>query len=192
MSTQESNQDSDQEHDQENAQENNLAAPILDEADSGPIYAVFLFVVLTAVWLGWSGYFNALMLTFAVFSIGLSVFLSTRLKVVDAEGQHLNLNLLGYLPWLLKEIVLANVDVIKRILSPNLPISPTWVKVEATQKSRFYRVLFANSITLTPGTVSILLDDNSILVHAVSQEGAESLLHEGGDMGRKVTSVEPN
>ena len=188
MSTQEINPESDP----ESNLESNLSDKPLEETHSGTIYAVLLFVVLTVVWIGWSGYFNALMLTFAVFSIGLSVFLSIRLKVVDAEGQHLNLKLIGYLPWLIKEIVVANIDVIKRILSPSLPISPTWVKVEAKQKSRFYRVLFANSITLTPGTVSILLDDDSILVHAVSQEGAESLLEEGGDMGKKVTSVEPS
>ena len=161
------------------------------DSSGNVLYVIVLSVVLAIVWLAWSGHYETLILAFGIGSIALTVYLSLALKVVDAEGQHLNLSLITYFPWLIKEIILANIDVIKRILSPQLLISPTWVKVEAVQKSRFYRVLFANSITLTPGTVSVLLDDGSILVHAVSKEGAESLLEEGGDMGKKVCSYEP-
>ena len=149
-----------------------------------------LTAVLTAVWLAWSGHYQALILAFGVASILITLAMSRSLNIIDEEGQPLNPRLLAYFPWLLAEIVKANIDVIKRILSPALPISPTWIKVEATQQTRFGRVLFANSITLTPGTVSIDVSEDTILVHAISKEGAESLLDGGGDMGRKACGVE--
>jgi multicomponent Na+:H+ antiporter subunit E len=87
----------------------------------------------------------------------------------------------------------ANIDVIKRILSPNIEkaISPTWTVVSAKQKTRLGRVIFANSITLTPGTVSVEVGEDKILVHALSQEGADSLAGDmGGEMGKRVCGLE--
>ena len=70
-------------------------------------------------------------------------------------------------------------------------ISPTWVKVAAPQKSRLGLTLFANSITLTPGTVSVDSGDGYIWVHALSKDGAESLLgDDGGEMGRMASKME--
>ena len=157
---------------------------------SGSQFVVGLVLAMSVVWIAWSGHFEPLLLGFGVFSIVLTVWLSKRLHGIDSEGQPLQINLLSYFFWLVKEIILANVDVIKRIMSPNMPISPTWVKVKTTQKTRFGRVLFANSITLTPGTVSVQIDDDTILVHGLSQDGAGTLVgDEGGDMGKKVTSL---
>ncbi len=156
----------------------------------GSQYLVGLVVAISIVWLGWSGHFEPLLLGFGVFSIALTVWLSQRLQSIDSEGQPLKFNLLAYFIWLAKEILVANIDVIKRIVSPELPISPTWVKVKSTQKTRFGRVLFANSITLTPGTVSVQIDDATILVHGLSKDGASSLSgQDGGDMGCKVSSL---
>ena len=156
----------------------------------GSQYLVGLVVAISIVWLFWSGHFEPLLLGFGVFSIALTVWLSQRLQSIDSEGQPLQLNLLAYFIWLIKEILVANIDVIKRIISPELPISPTWVKVKSTQKTRLGRVLFANSITLTPGTVSVQIDDETILVHGLSEEGATSLCGQsGGEMGEKVSSL---
>lgn len=149
--------------------------------------------VLTIVWLGWSGHFEPMILGFGVFSLALTLWYSKRLEVLDNEGQPVNPKLLGYAPWLIKEIVVANIDVIKRILSPKIEqaISPTWIMVSAKQKTRLGRVIFANSITLTPGTVSVELGDDKILVHALSQEGADSLAGDmGGEMGTRVCNLE--
>jgi multicomponent Na+:H+ antiporter subunit E len=157
---------------------------------SSGAHLVGLTAVLSAVWLAWSGHFETLILFFGVASILITLVMSRSLKIIDEEGQPLNPKLIAYMPWLVVEIIKANIDVIKRIVSPSLPISPTWIKVEATQKTRFGRVLFANSITLTPGTVSIDIDEDTILVHAISREGAESLLNGGGEMGQKACGVE--
>jgi len=122
--------------------------------------------------------------------VALTWWVSKRLDVIDEEGQPLNPKLFFYIPWLIKEIIVANIDVIGRILSTKKDaIQPTWIKVPAKQRTRFGQVVFANSITLTPGTVSVELDDGTILVNAVSKEGAESLIG-GGDMGARVCSLE--
>ena len=112
------------------------------------------------------------------------------MDVIDRESFpiHLTYKLLTYWPWLLKEIWLAAVDVTKRVLSPRMPISPTLIDLEATQQSDLGQVIYANSITLTPGTYTIRIHENRILVHALSREGAESLA--GGGMDRRVTALE--
>ena len=95
---------------------------------------------------------------------------------------------MSYWPWLLKEIWLAAIDVTKRVLSPRMPISPTVIDLDATQQTELGRVIYANSITLTPGTFTIRIYRNRILVHALSREGAESLA--AGEMDRRVTAME--
>jgi len=84
--------------------------------------------------------------------------------------------------------VKANINVTLRILKPGLPISPTLVKVRPSQKTDLGRVIYANSITLTPGTVSVEMDEDTIVVHAISREGTEEL--KDGDMDRRVTAME--
>ena len=169
------------------------------DVKSGGIYLVVLGIVLVFIWLAWSGIYTDdegnpayLILSFGVVSVALTVWVSHGLGVVDDEGQPIAWGLapIAYLAWLIKEIVVANIDVIKRIISPSLPISPTWVKVPATQQSRLGRAVFANSITLTPGTVSVDVGEEYIWVHAISKEGAESLVDGGGVMGQKVSRLE--
>ena len=152
-----------------------------------------LSFVLVLIWLGWSGYFIPMIMGFGVVSILLTVWVSKRLHVVDDEGQPVNAKLISYAPWLIKEIIVANIDVIKRILSPDIKsaISPTWTIVNAKQKTQLYRVVFANSITLTPGTVSVEVGDDKILVHALSTDGAEALAGDlGGEMGQRCCGLE--
>src|SRR3546814_8150937 len=112
------------------------------------------------------------------------------MDVIDKEGHPIQLGFgaLTYWPWLLLEIVKSNIDVARRILDPALPISPTMIRVKASQKTELGRVIYANSITLTPGTVSVQLADGTIEVHSLTAEGAESL--EEGEMDRRVTAME--
>ena len=167
-----------------------------DQKSSG-FQLVVLSVALMAIWLLWSGIYEPLLISFGVFSVLLTAWVANTLGAVSNEGQPVSVGLrpLWYIPWLLKEIVLANIDVIKRILHPSLTdpqakvISPTWIKVSAKQKTRLGRTLFANSITLTPGTVSVDVGEDYIWVHALSLEGAESLI-DGGEMGQTVCKLE--
>lgn len=169
----------------------------MEEPKTSMMYLIALSLVLMGIWLVWSGIYEPLLIGFGVVSVALTVFASRLLSTIDDEGQPLSLGMrpLWYVPWLLKEIVVANIDVIKRIIHPKLNdeaakiISPTWIKVSAKQKTRLGRTLFANSITLTPGTVSVDVGEDYIWVHAISQEGAESLI-DGGEMGALVCKLE--
>ena len=111
------------------------------------------------------------------------------MRVVDREGfpVHMTASALTYWPWLIWQIVLANIDVTRRVLSPGRAISPTLVRLKASQKSDVALVTYANSITLTPGTISVDVEPGEILVHALSRDGAEDL--KGGEMDRRVTRM---
>ena len=157
------------------------------------VHAFSLGLILFATWLLMSGILDPLILILGVVSCALVVVIAMRMDVVDHEAVpvHLTLSVIWYWPWLLWEIVKANIDVTKRVLLPSAGISPTMVRIKATQKSELGLVIFANSITLTPGTISIdVEEDGHILVHAIAREGTEGL--EGGDMDRKVTAMEGN
>ncbi len=157
-----------------------------------------LGLLLFAVWQLWSGmsfpwgpHYEPLLLVMGVVSTALVVLIAARMNVVDAEGapvEFVNLRVLLYIPWLAWEIVKANVDVVKRILDPRLPISPNVIQVAASQSSELGQVVYANSITLTPGTVSVVVDASTITVHALSREAAAGV--ETGEMDRRVTRLE--
>jgi multicomponent Na+:H+ antiporter subunit E len=144
-----------------------------------------------AVWLLNSGHYTPLIIGFGVASSLLVVFLSWRMGIVDREGMpvHLLPRATVYAPWLFKEIFTANVDVAKRVLTPFEPnISPRLFDTGVTQKTDLGRVIYANSITLTPGTVSIGVKGSYIAVHAIAEDVADGL-QEGG-MDKKVTWLE--
>lgn len=154
---------------------------------------IFFFVFSFVIWLLLSGHYtleHTLVLATGVLSCGFVVYLAGRLSIVDEEGHpiHLVWGLVFYIPWLLWAIVKANIDVAKRILNPRLPIAPRIVRVNGTQKTDLCRVIFANSITLTPGTVSLDLDEEDILVHALTEEAADDV--QSGDMDHRVTTLE--
>jgi multicomponent Na+:H+ antiporter subunit E len=91
------------------------------------------------------------------------------------------------LPWLLYQIVLSNVDVAKRALDPKMPIDPVMITFDSGLKTDLSRTLLANSITLTPGTVTVDIDDNTFLIHALSKKFSDDLLE--GTMEKKVAHV---
>jgi len=155
------------------------------------IRAVSLAVFLSVLWLLLSGHFSEpLMLGFGVASVLAVVFITYRKQALDAEGHpvHLILRALAYWPWLLKEIVIANIDVAKAILASPMTIAPTVFTVTGSQKSELGRVIYANSITLTPGTVTVDLADDKLTVHALTKAGLEGV--ESGEMDRRVTHLE--
>ncbi len=151
---------------------------------------ITLAILLFAIWLLWSGIYLSLTIGFGVISCLGVALIAARMGIVDREGHpiHLVLRLLTYGPWLLWAIVKANIDVARRILNPGMPISPRLIDVTPGQKSDLGRVIYANSITLTPGTVSLEMDENKIVVHALTQEAADDV--ETGDMDRRVTRLE--
>ena len=148
-------------------------------------------VVLSALWLLLSGYWhNPLLLGLGGASVVLTLVISLRMGVTDREGHPIHLALRGliYWPWLLKEIVVANIDVAKAILGLTDDVRPSVFTIKASQHTDLGKTIYANSITLTPGTVTIGLDGNEMTIHALTPGAKDGLAT--GEMDRRVTAVE--
>jgi multicomponent Na+:H+ antiporter subunit E len=132
-------------------------------------------VLLAAVWIVWSWHFEPLIIGFGVVAVLLTVLVARRLQILDEETVpfELNLRLLVFLPWLAWEVVKANLQVARTILSPSLPIRPHLIRVPADQRTTIGNVVLANTITITPGTISLDLRDGVILVHCLDDEMAD-------------------
>ena len=152
--------------------------------------ALILFVALFASWLLLSGHYDATLMTYGALSCAGVVALVAHLGILDVEALpvHLGIRPFLYLPWLMKEIVLSNLAVARVILDPRLPIHPRILSVESSQKTDVGRVTYANSITLTPGTVTLDVRDGRLLVHALTTGSAAGLLT--GEMDRRVSQFE--
>lgn len=155
-------------------------------------HAISLAAVLYLLWLVLSGHYDPLLLVLGAVSCAVVVTVALRMEVVDHESHpiHLTPRLPLYWLWLLWEIIKSNLAVTRLILQPSLDISPTIIRVKGSQKSDFGRVVYANSITLTPGTVSMSLEDGEIEVHALTEDIAADL--QRGAMDRRVTRLEDN
>jgi multicomponent Na+:H+ antiporter subunit E len=146
--------------------------------------------VLFGFWLTLSGILEPFLVSAGAASAAAVVWLAHRMALIDRESHplHLRGRVLTYLPWLFAEIGKSAWSVTKIILDPRLPITPSMVRVKASQRTTVGVVTYANSITLTPGTVSLEVGDGSILVHALTKAGAESLAT--GYMDRRVLRYE--
>lgn len=149
-----------------------------------------LGIVLFVFWLLLSGHYNLLLVALGIASSVLVVVIARRLEVIDAEGLPLQLGwrLLVYIPWLMKEILVATLRVARMVLSPSLPIDPIVVRYRSSQSTDLGRALYANSITLTPGTVTMGIFGDELEVHSLTQTD----IHRGEEhaMDRRVTWVE--
>ncbi len=153
--------------------------------------AVGLVGLLFAFWLLLSGIFEPFLVGAGLACAIAVAALARRMDVIDHEGQPLHLApraFLSYWPWLAKEIVKSGWDVSRRVLDPRLPISPTVVRVEPSQRTVVGLATHANSITLTPGTVTMDASRKQFLVHALTVEGAAGVT--GGEMDARVTRFE--
>lgn len=149
-----------------------------------------LVLTLFAFWLLLSGIYT-LFLVLAGLGVAIVVAaLAWRMGVADPEGHPVNLTLAaaGYWPWLLKEIAVCGWQVTRIILDPRLPISPVLVRFRPSQKTTVGLVTHANSITLTPGTITVEADHDGFLVHSLTRAGADGL--EGSEMDRRVARME--
>jgi len=134
-------------------------------------------LMIFTFWLLLSGHTEPLLIALGSISTLLTIFLASRMKVIDSESYPIEMlpRLFRYYFFLAKEIVLANLDVIKRILKPGHSISPKVVRLPAKKNSDLSKVIYANSITLTPGTVTMDLANNELQIHALSEEAADDL-----------------
>ena len=152
------------------------------------IWFVFL---LSIFWIINSGHFDPLLLGFGVFSIALVVWINHRMSKATGEYRPpviRSWRLPGYIIWLLKEIVKSNIEVVRCIYQRHPQIEPSVFKIHATQESDIYKVLYANSITMTPGTITLEVEGDEFTIHALTRSSREGV--ESGDMDTRVRSFE--
>lgn len=151
---------------------------------------VGLFVCLLIFWLALSGHYTVFLISMGLVSIVFVVWMIWRADLVDTEGQPFELLLAAvtYWPWLVIEIFKSAWSVTRIILAPSLPISPTMTKVIGQQRTNAGLATYANSITLTPGTITTDIDGPILTVHALTEHGAADL--EAGGMDARVKAFE--
>jgi multicomponent Na+:H+ antiporter subunit E len=138
---------------------------------------------LGLLWLLLSGHLEPLLLFFGVVSVAFVIWLAARMKVIDGESYPFALipRLFVYWLWLLKEIVKSNLDVARRALGPKSLVAPVVFDARAGQRTELALVIHANSITLPPGTVSLMLEPGTIRVHALHPDVARDAVDSGMD-----------
>jgi len=153
-------------------------------------HSINLSLLLGLFWLILSGHYTPLLLAFGAVSVGLVVWLAQRMDVVDHESvpMHLTRQAATFWPWLLVEIVKSNIDVVRRVLDPRMPIERSIIRVPTGDMSPLRETIYANAITLTPGTVSLDVGDGEVVVHALSRTAADAVKE--GEMARRVERME--
>lgn len=153
------------------------------------LHIISLFSVLMAIWLIFSGMFKPLLIMLGIASCSVVVFIAHRMDVVDHEGHPLHLTWRApiYWAWLAKEMLKSGIKVSMFVWKKDLGISPRldWVKTE--QNNDVARTIYANSMTLTPGTVCINVSDDRMQVHALEYGDIDALSE--GEMDRKITRL---
>ncbi len=137
-------------------------------------YGVGLTAILVVLWLVLSGSYtlsgeHSVLLVMFVVSIAAAVFLTLRMRILDRETVPLApaIPLLAYWSWLGREIVNANISVLRLIMKPEIEVEPRLIRVPVDLRSGLARCVFANSITLTPGTVTVDIEEDGFLIHAL-------------------------
>ncbi|WP_343294106.1 Na+/H+ antiporter subunit E [Ferrimonas balearica] len=151
-----------------------------------PLVSLALFLLL--LWLSNSGHYGPLLLGLGTVSIVLVLWLSARMGMY-AKPMPLRLSKLPrYWLWLMSEVVRANIQVVRHIWRGYRSISPGVARLPLPQKYDVTRVVYANSITLTPGTVTLRIDGDTIEVHALNAASLDELAE--GEMSRRVLALE--
>ncbi len=138
-----------------------------------------------ALWLLLSGHYDPLLISMGVLSVLFSLFTARRMEAIDKESHpiHLSAKLIKFWIVLAGKIFSANIDVTLRILGIR-PVEPQLIKLKLNQCSDLTKVIYANAITLTPGSASLHIEDGYLYVHTISKEGAQELLN--GDMAKII------
>jgi multicomponent Na+:H+ antiporter subunit E len=145
-----------------------------------------LAVFLALLWWSLSGQTAPLLLTFGVLSVLATLWVARRMGTVDHESHpvHMSWRLMRYWGHLAREIVVSNIDVARAIVFPNMRIAPHFLRVRTAQPTDLGKVVLANSITLTPGTVTVDLQGDELLVHALTEASGQAVVE--GQLDRRI------
>jgi multicomponent Na+:H+ antiporter subunit E len=149
-----------------------------------------LAVILAGFWFLLSGHTSALLLTLGLASAVLATWIIARMDQQDKAPivMVFSLEFVRYMGWLLWQVAVANIDVARRIWAPSMPIQPAWRKIDVKLKQPLSKTIYANSITLTPGTVTTDVGEDYFIVHALNASGIDDL--QAGEMEARVKRLE--
>ena len=154
-----------------------------------PLQLAGLLLILLVSWVLWSGIYKPLLLGLGVFSCLLSLWMAQRMGFFRHT---FSLRTLLRLPalwwWLLKEVIKSSMEVARVVLSPSLPIQPELVELKTREKTDSGKVLLGNSITLSPGTVTIDVHEDRLLVHCLTASSAAGL--RDAEVERRIAKLE--
>ena len=157
---------------------------------AGRYRAYLLFaVLLIAAWILWSGMFKPLLLGLGALSCAIAALIAIRMGYFDTQvfALRFNARLLVFWGWLLKEVFVSSLEVARIVLARKLDLSTRVVSIDASRLSPVDQAILGNSITLTPGTLTLDASDGMLQVHALTAQGAAAL--ENGDMLRRVAAI---
>ena len=154
------------------------------------VYLIGMGAGLLASWLMLSGHYTTLLNSLGVVATVLVVFLARRMNLADRESVplHITFSALAYVPWLAWEVLKSNWAVARVILGPKVHIQPELAVYHGTQKTDLGRFVFANSVTLTPGTITVMVTGMEYRIHALTAAAMDGT--EEGVMDRRVTTLE--
>tara|TARA_B100000963_G_scaffold319513_1_gene301440 strand:+ start:757 stop:1218 length:462 start_codon:yes stop_codon:yes gene_type:complete len=147
------------------------------------------FLILVVLWLAFSGVYEPLTLSFGLVSIFIVMVLTSMMKMplVSTKRFRYDKFFVRYIPWLLKEIVISAIKTSGCVLGIR-KFKSNSKRIKSSQSTHLGKVIFANSITLTPGTLTMEIDDNGVIVHALCDDSIKEL--EAGEMDRRVFDLE--
>lgn len=157
-----------------------------------------LFIVLFSFWFLLSGVTDTKFLIIGLVTALIATWVTgplLQLPSTDGKGFFYAFDLpylkyVGYWAWLIKEIIKANIDILKILINPKMPINPRVIKFKKSMKNPLAHVTLGNSITLTPGTVTMDIEgEDTYIIHALTNEAAEALVPKvgEGEMQKRVS-----
>lgn len=150
---------------------------------------VALAVLLAAAWLLWSGLYKPLLLALGLISCVLVLVIAQRMRLFDTDILELRFlaRLVRFWGWLGREVVRSSLEVTRAVLNPKLPISPSVAEFDTRCEHPVDQALLGNSITLTPGTLTLSIEGRRFVVHALTEGGARDVM--AGEMDRRVSEL---
>ena len=148
-----------------------------------------LALVLYVFWLLLSGQYSILFFCLGAVSMALVILLQKRMDTIDKEPiqVHIGLEFIHFTCWLIGELIRSNLQLARIILDPKMPVKPVWKRLDVSLTSPAARTLYANTITLTPGTLTTDVKENYFLIHTLNSEFMQDL--ETGEMEERIRKL---
>jgi multicomponent Na+:H+ antiporter subunit E len=160
-------------------------------AARSPLYSALVFGALMVIWVVFSGFLDPFHLSLGLISCGIVTWLSAGLlfddRTIPIRRRAVQAGrFASYMIWLTWQIVLSNIAVMKLAFAPRSSLQPQIVRYRTPLKTDFEKFLLANSITLTPGTVTIKILGDVFYIHAIDDGAAAGL---NGEMDRRIAHI---